>query len=279
MNEMEIRQHAYETVCGHYKVAGPLDFLRTLREHASDLKGRAGDAASSMMSRLERPDHNGQIGPHPFPLSPSRGAERYDPMNYIPYSSAMLAQPKLDPRQFHTDVAKSLLNQIPDPILPHAGPHRPLYGNYGYEMPKLSSLIDRLAQRKPVVGPPARDYHAQFDHARALGISRPGERARYFDSPAGSPPSAAQIARDHFNQQELALTDSLNRGVSEYGPSGPPSREPSRKRYYDNADGSPNAELLALEEFRRNERSRPNLQHGFAVDPSRPPLRPRTYDP
>ena len=35
MNEMEIRQHAYEAVCGHYKVAGPTNFLNRLKNEAS----------------------------------------------------------------------------------------------------------------------------------------------------------------------------------------------------------------------------------------------------
>lgn len=198
---------------------------------------RAGTAASSMMSRLERLPHNGQLAPHPR-LSAPHGADHYDPMRNIPYPHSELAPPKLDPRQFNTAVIQALSNQAPDSISPLAGPRRPPLGFYGYEMPKLSSLIDRLAPRIPVVGAPARDYHAQFAHARGLGISRPGERTRIYDSPEGSPPTAAQLARDHAHQQDLALGKALDGGyagrdVADYTTYVPPKRAPSRERIYD----------------------------------------------
>jgi len=86
-----------------------------------------------MMTRLERSPLS------PAQLSAPQGVEHYDPFKYLPHASPGLVPPKLDPRQLRTDVAKSLSNQIPNPISPIAGPHRPSFGNYGYEMPKLSS--------------------------------------------------------------------------------------------------------------------------------------------
>lgn len=85
------------------------------------------------MTRLERSPLS------PAQLSAPRGVERYNPLEHLPHPSLTLTPPKLDPRQLRTAVARPLSDHIPAPIAPLAGPHRPSFGNYGYEMPKLSS--------------------------------------------------------------------------------------------------------------------------------------------